>query len=140
MNDTTGPYVPAQVWLDDAIRPMLAEVHGDRRWNGWAIPRFTREQAESIAEFCNTDDSDLAMWWDGDVLVCRDEQGVEVDRWAPDSLGGYAVGASSWVWDSAHHLALIDSLSILGECSCGAGWMGTREQVLGFWRSHLAGQ
>jgi hypothetical protein len=132
-----GPYVPAEVFLEDYLGPFVAEVLRDRRWNGWACPRFTREQAQQIAEAS----PDHGAWsWEGDVLVCVDSSGVaEPERWEPDADGKYAVGAFAWIWDSAHHL---DSGAESGtvtraECSCGAAFVGDDEQIERYYLEHL---
>jgi len=59
-------------------------INGDARWNGWAIPVFTREQVEVVMERQNTKDSTLTYEWDGLDLVCHstmwDEEGEEPMR------------------------------------------------------------
>jgi len=94
----------------DGFGPYPAEVDQDQRWNGFAIPRFTRDVAERIVrEICSDgDDTTYTEWhWEGDVMVigvdpeAYDEPSPD-ERFEPDSDGMYAIGAWSWCWDDEY--------------------------------------
>lgn len=147
MSAMSGRYVIAQVWLDEVHGPFVAEVLEDYRWNGWACPRFSREQAQAIAAAA----SDYGDWsWDGEVLRCvlselqvgTDDNGERFrEAWAPDAQGKYAVGSMSWTWDSAHHFEVDDGgISTVGSCSCGAVFVGSGARVEACYLDHLAAE
>ncbi len=76
-----------------------------RRWNGWACPTFTREQADKVATWWNTQPGCVAEWdseHDGYAFIC--EGWDEPDCFLPDYLiqlgeKTWAIGAGSWCWN-----------------------------------------
>ena len=80
----------------------------DRRWNGWAVPFFTLEEVQKIAETVNASIDPNDTWekitvQDGKVFSeynGGDES--EIEEVASIDFEGkkyFGVGATSWVWD-----------------------------------------
>jgi hypothetical protein len=80
-----------------------------RRWNGWAIPRFTRDVTVRLL-------ADLSDEWNrhgqhpgyprgglrssvGDAVLVRDDDNF--DFVTPAQHGMYAIGAGSWCWEES---------------------------------------
>lgn len=92
-------------WEDDQTKTYPAQI-ADRHWNGWAVPRFTREvaerivrdQVEMVAEFPDSP----TLTWDGDKIVFTTPAGVYEDHEVVDILspddGWYYIGAMDWCW------------------------------------------
>ncbi|ALG06322.1 hypothetical protein [Kibdelosporangium phytohabitans] len=96
---------------------MSINVHGDDRdqtfpawvspgrWNGFAIPTFSRATAIQVVEWTNrlhADDPKAAAYarWDGEDVVLSEPQsdkGRPV-RITPDEHGRYAIG-DGWTWE-----------------------------------------
>lgn len=88
--DDEAPYWPASI------------VKG-QRWNGWAIPGFTRDVAQQIADYLNAAPGDGGVrceWGAGDALYVTENKGTKdeyTERAGPDD-GLYWIGAYSWCW------------------------------------------
>jgi hypothetical protein len=78
------------------------------RWNGWAVPRFTKEIAEKIVAEIQADadeypDNDV-LSWEGDRIkivspvYSAEDPAYEPEYVDPDADGMYGVGAMSWTW------------------------------------------
>jgi hypothetical protein len=88
--------VNARFAIDDG--PAFWGYHDPaERWNGWAVPRFTREAASLIADWLNSGEAGQALW-DGETLAVRgqSEDPRDVDRIEPDPLGCYRF--DGWCW------------------------------------------
>jgi hypothetical protein len=69
------------------------------RWNGWACPYFTYENAMKIAEVM----PDFHMWYDmdNDLFFTTDEE-TDSEEFFPKLIDGikyYGIGNCSWCWD-----------------------------------------
>lgn len=89
--------------LDLELGPYPGLLAG--RWNGWAVPLFTREVAERVVadqEKLRAGDPDVPrLEWDGDVIVLTDPQYPdEPTRVEPTADGEYDMGLG-WCWDVA---------------------------------------
>lgn len=88
----SGDFVPEGVTL-----PAYAN---EDRWNGWAMPSFTFETAQSILEFLP--DGQYRPDIDAFAFMVNDEEEIyeattiEVDGKA---VKVYPIGAGSWVWE-----------------------------------------
>ncbi|MGH3737568.1 MAG: hypothetical protein ACRDT6_18460 [Micromonosporaceae bacterium] len=124
----TGPppvrWAPALVAIDDLLGPYPAQVRIGRTWNGWAIPRFSREVCERIA----ADTQRLAGVMPGAVEVVRvagnrvritrdGDPGGWVEVVEPDLDGMYGVGAMAWTWSVVDESAA----ACVTDCRCGTG-------------------
>jgi hypothetical protein len=103
-------FAPGRVtgdWLDDGSGTVIAfpaYLNGER-WNGWAMPYFTKETAlDMLTASGNTfrfDDARDAFIisepeaYDGEDYVIEAEQ-IDVNG---ERVKVYAVGAGCWVWD-----------------------------------------
>lgn len=113
---TDGARVPADpdTWMPVVVRvagshggPYPCQVMRHRRWNGWAIPRFTRDVTVRLL-------ADLTDGWNrhsqhpgylrgglrssvGDAVLASDDENF--DFVAPDEHGMYAIGAGRWCWE-----------------------------------------
>lgn len=81
------------------------------RWNGFAVPAFSRATAALLVERENDVDhgpEDDTLSWDGDVLVVTMPQadGEQV-RIAPDEDGYYSTRELGWSWDVVGQLATL---------------------------------
>lgn len=88
---------------DDEAPWWPARIITGQRWNGWAIPGFTRETAQEIADYLNAlrDEGDVRCTWSGDELFVTehagDAEGGYTERAGPDD-GLYWIGAYAWCW------------------------------------------
>lgn len=119
MRAETARWVPARVEIHDFAGPYDAEILDGETWNGWVIPRFTREVAELLMADVNAatpsdiaDERETLQWspngraiqmirtmWDaaGDDGVPE----TSVETIEPDADGRYAIGARAWIWEHA---------------------------------------
>jgi hypothetical protein len=80
-------------------------VIDDKRWNGFVRPRFTRDTAQVVAAWLNTDHPNDPMSgnynarFDGDTLIVTDLYEGTTDRIHPDTEGRYSIGAGGWMWE-----------------------------------------
>ena len=78
----------------------------EARWNGWAMPYFTRKTANAIvAEIPAFEDGKPYGYFEGDICFIWDYGLEDYESYKPTSLEGvdelvYGIGAGSWVWDS----------------------------------------
>jgi hypothetical protein len=104
----TTRWIPAHVAIDTVLGPYPAQVAAGEHWNGWAVPRFTREVVERIA----ADTHALAERLDPDTVVLVRLRGRRAElvtdpgtgeeaikTVTPDADGRYAIGARAWTWD-----------------------------------------
>lgn len=83
-----------------------ADIDPHQRWNGFAVPSFTREVTEQIVQWTNdaAGPDEPSFEWDGDTLIDVWRDGDEEDRQEvgqtvlSDGTVLYDVGAFSWVW------------------------------------------
>jgi hypothetical protein len=75
------------------------------RWNGFAVPTFSREVAARVADWTNRlheEDPEGAAYarWDGEVIELFEVEWEDYgpSRIAPDQHGRYAIG-DGWTWD-----------------------------------------
>src|SRR5207302_8388293 len=50
---STPSWVPAMVAIGEDMGPYAARILADQRWNGWVVPRFTREVAQQVVADLN---------------------------------------------------------------------------------------
>lgn len=75
-----------------------------RRWNGWEMPRFERNEAERLIEWLGEERARFDAERDAFVTVSQDG---EEEVWPAESvlisdgskLAVYGVGAGAWIWD-----------------------------------------
>lgn len=86
-------------WLDENVR-LQAYTNG-YRWNGWAQPYFTLEQAKVLQEHMPA----LQYSSEEDVFLMPDDNEDEPWRFAPETIqvSGeaikvYGIGAGAWCW------------------------------------------
>ena len=78
----------------------------EARWNGWAMPYFTRKTANAIvAEIPELEDGKPYGYFEGDVCFVWDYGLEDYESYKPTALEGvdelvYGIGAGAWVWDS----------------------------------------
>ena len=104
----TRTYRPTTVQID-AFDGVFDAYENGRRWNGWAMPLFNREQADrlcaAIAEAGGVDvrfDAERDGYIDkqeGEEDVCYEAETVETDD--GQSIKVYGIGAGSWCWEIA---------------------------------------
>lgn len=109
METTSAGWVFLDGMLEElgSVRAAMIE---DRRWNGWAMPWFTREEAARIAAASNAlvaewgTDAASAFAWDGDRLIesREGEESWEVPTVERSGVTLYGVGAGSWCWSNGH--------------------------------------
>ena len=90
------------VQIDDG--PVFPAIIDAERWNGWAMPFFSRETVGDVLAMYG---EGLDASWAGDQLViwdCPDEDDKERVLVETVTRGGrllYGLGAGSWVWSEA---------------------------------------
>jgi hypothetical protein len=80
-----------------------------QRWNGWAVPYFTKEVGQSIMDEMNTDEGNTAVYdEERDMFVVSNGYDDTTEEFPGMDIAGdgeilrlYPIGASSWVWDEA---------------------------------------
>ena len=78
----------------------------EARWNGWAMPYFTRKTANAmVSELPELEDGKPYGYFEGDVCFIYDYGLEDYESYKPTALEGvdelvYGIGAGSWVWDS----------------------------------------
>lgn len=121
--DPTDPeWTPALVAIDDLLGPYPTQVRVGRTWNGWAIPRFTREVAARIAADTQRLASDSLSGPVEMVYVVGDQVRIthhsdNEELVEPDQDGMYGVGAGAWTWSVVDDTAA----DCIDDCQCGAG-------------------
>lgn len=89
-----------------------AYVVPDQNWNGWALPAFTREVAEEVVKWINTDSGGLNAEWQKDAIVIRDpDRPDEPEIVEPDDNNRYWIGAFSWTWSIASRPINMDEIA-----------------------------
>lgn len=95
------------VSIDDWLGPFPAKVLTNYRWNGWVIPRFSKETAEKlVAQFNEATEGhpdNGTLSWEGENVVLTTPAGAyDENEWRdvfePDPDGYYPIGAMSWTW------------------------------------------
>lgn len=95
--------------IEDSELTSVGWTAGER-WNGWACPRFEKEEADKVMKDYNTDGQEPKAYYDEekDTYFFPDVWGKDVE-W--DEYKGivintfegpktvYAIGAGFWVWD-----------------------------------------
>lgn len=99
------PHTPA-VFAIDATEGLFHGITAGQRWNGWACPMFSFEEAKRLtalnndSEFCGSISYDA----DKDAFLFRSEDQDEEDPpevFEAETINGqkyYAIGAFSWCW------------------------------------------
>lgn len=102
--DHDNGFVLICLYADDRDEVFPAWV-SPRRWNGWAVPAFTREAAERVVDWINRlhaqdpDSSAAAVWHGEDILLFGTEwQEYGLQRITPTRYGRYTIG-DSWIWE-----------------------------------------
>lgn len=78
----------------------------EARWNGWAMPYFTRKTANAmVRDLPELEDGKPYGYFEGDVCFIYDYGLEDYESYKPTALEGveelvYGIGAGSWVWDS----------------------------------------
>jgi len=122
MADGTLNLTPTRFWLDSVIEPPVDGFTAGARWNGWACPYFTREQADRVVELSNaannSEDADvrIIVTWDearqAYIIVdgqYPDEEDV-MDAVVVDGVAYYCIGGWSWCWMETHTVLAQDLL------------------------------
>ena len=107
---STPSWVPALVAIGEDMGPYAAQILADQRWNGWVIPRFSREVAQRVVADLNAVnaagdvdpfEAELARF-DGDNILIIQAPGTDeeqiVERVTPDAEGRYRLGGYRWCW------------------------------------------
>jgi hypothetical protein len=86
-------------WAEAEYEALIA----DHRWNGWAVPRFSRQVVDQIISGINADTEDAGegpylYWTTSGSLVIDTNEGEEVEVLDPDPEGLYPLGAWAWCW------------------------------------------
>ena len=78
-------------------------------WNGWAMPYFTKEQADKVTEWTNSRGSGEVMKYDAEKdaftvsgIIWSDDPDEEPEVWEAIEHEGqklYGIGAGSWTWN-----------------------------------------
>lgn len=91
----------ARVTVDDGATVVDAEVRTDVRWNGWAVPRMTRDACETVLAAIAADGPYIVMADGDDYLLFWDEEDDDdaLERIAPNADGSYSPGAFAWCWN-----------------------------------------
>ncbi len=117
------PWIPARVGIDPDLGPYPAEILANQRWNGWVIPRFTREVTERIAADLAASNAATAVHpldaqivrFDGDAALIVAAPGTHaeevLDRVDPDGDERYCVGGFRWCWSTVEDPARADPAS-----------------------------
>jgi hypothetical protein len=103
--DDDQTWAPGHVHIPGGITAGVAPVPAqisDLRWNGWAIPRFTDDNAMVVAQ-ASVDQGDYRTWgWVDDVLVLVPDPAAfdgPVETFQPDPDGWYYLGSAAWTWE-----------------------------------------
>lgn len=78
------------------------------RWNGWAIPYFTKEVADKIAESMMERSNDVVKYrkdLNGYLAVL--EGSSDLEQFSAETIDGmelYSLGGGSWVWEELEDL------------------------------------
>lgn len=87
----------------DEVFPAWVSPYG--RWNGFAVPTFSRDVAARVVDWTNrlhAEDPDGAAWacWYGEDILLLETEWEEYGptRIAPDEHGRYHIG-DGWTWD-----------------------------------------
>jgi hypothetical protein len=88
----------------DSAHPVFPALVDERRWNGWARPRFRREVTDAILTWLtDVHDPDRGRHdtghFDGDTLVLLEAEDQYQTTVTPDHDGRYPVGAGGWCWE-----------------------------------------
>lgn len=92
----------ALVAIDDGPT-FPAYVLQGARWNGWALPYFTKDVAQQVMDWTNKlAGEDPEAWaaarWDDDNIVLSYADDPEYSRIEPNEHGRYGIGARAWCW------------------------------------------
>ncbi|WP_156096592.1 hypothetical protein [Amycolatopsis jejuensis] len=83
----------------------------DKRWNGFAVPRFRRPVAEAVARWLTGMHTRHPSTWpdtarfDSETLTVQAATGAETERTNPDDNGRYPIGYRTWHWELTAPLA-----------------------------------
>lgn len=111
LEELGGPeLVPAKFCFDDG--PEFEGFHTGTTWNGWAMPCFTKEVADSIVEWFNENKGDAeepdsiydaekdAYLMGFDVFYAGDQDEIDCAYYKKDpKCGLYPLGAGSYTWN-----------------------------------------
>ncbi|OXM57069.1 hypothetical protein CFP71_10055 [Amycolatopsis thailandensis] len=102
--DHDNGFVLICLYADDRDEVFPAWV-SPRRWNGWAVPQFSREAAERVVDWINRlhaeapDGIAAAVWHGGSILLFDTEwEEYGLQRITPTQHGRYVIG-DSWIWE-----------------------------------------
>lgn len=101
--DDSVPTYKRALFSIDCGEWAVCGYHTNSRWNGWAMPCFTMEQAQTLARVMGVLEYDAAAdtWqatYDGSDPQYEYWEGcdIEVDG---KKFHVYAIGAGGWTWD-----------------------------------------
>lgn len=103
---STPKYVPA-VFTIDGGDPFVGVHCPENRWNGWAIPYFTKEEGMRFMTFYNSLDSSITFAYNEaqDAFTSIDDSDPDntVDTYPAQDIDGvkrYSIGGCYFVWDA----------------------------------------
>lgn len=103
---TANAPVPA-VFTIDGGDPFVGVHYPQYRWNGWAIPYFTKEEGDRFVAFYNGLDSSIKFAYDEakDAFTSIDDSDPEntIDTYPAQDINGqqlYSIGGCYFVWDA----------------------------------------
>jgi hypothetical protein len=103
------------VEIEGVIPPIPAYIIDNEYWNGWAMPYFTREQAEVYAAAQRAFSGETTP--EGNPTVTYQEyndqyvtmlEGEGIESWGNEdividgeTIHTYPIGAGCWIWEEA---------------------------------------
>lgn len=97
-------------WLDDGVK---VECYSNGNvWNGWAMPYFTKKQADAYMKLQNAADLVPTMRYDAKQDAYIVGEGEEMETYVMECImvpcrGGekqievYGIGSGGWTWEAA---------------------------------------
>ncbi|MBE8524074.1 hypothetical protein ILP97_42475 [Amycolatopsis sp. H6(2020)] len=71
----------------------------DKRWNGFARPRFSRVAAEAVVAWLIDCHGAIAAAFDGEAVAITETAARRAERIEPGADGRYPIGAGAWEWE-----------------------------------------
>lgn len=104
--DAARRYEPGKVAIEDGA-DLEAYICTTERWNGWALPAFTKEQLPEYFAWQNDMEGSAAHFDEArDAVITKFSDSDEEDVWTGEDIittdgetvHAYPVGAGAWVW------------------------------------------
>lgn len=76
-----------------------------KKWNGWAMPLFLKEQADKVAEAFNAEGDTVTYNPQTDSFIVLLDGADEYEVFKGVEIDGtmyYPIGAGSWIWDEEY--------------------------------------